>query len=249
MSNKVLFGRGTTANYTAHLSETTSGDTIYFTKPLAGSAFDSLHLGGDLVATSKIENMLSSKSKGSIFYTSGPNSGNPTQLTELSVGTQGYVLKVGQNNTLQWAEEYSYTHPTSGVTAGDYGPDQDKTIGTSTTFTVPSITVDANGHITAASNKTMTMNITLPTVPTYKRLLTDRDGSTQASERTTTNGNTWIALLSSVGGTDTHVDSFNFKGVDGIEVTGFKNEISIACVWGELTRMESSEPPVSPIQG
>ena len=233
MSNKVLFGRGTTANYTAHLSETTSGDTIYFTKPLAGSAFDSLHLGGDLVATSKIENMLSSKSKGSIFYTSGPNSGNPTQLTELAIGTAGYVLKVGQNNTLQWAEEYSYTHPTSGVTAGTYGPTQNETIGTSTTFTVPSITVDANGHITAASDKTMTMNITLPTVPTYSRILTARVDSTQVAG-STSNGDTWIALLSTVGGTDTLVDNFNFKGVDGIEVTGFKNEISIACVWGNL---------------
>ena len=233
MSNKVLFGRGTIANYTAHLSETTSVDTIYFTKPLAGSAFDSLHLGGDLVATSKIENMLSSKSKGSIFYTSGPNSGNPTQLTELAIGTVGYVLKVGQNNTLQWDEEYSYTHPDSGVTAGTYGPSEDQSIGNTSTFEIPEITVDSEGHITAASEKTMTMNITLPDVPAYSRVLSNSSSGTSQSS-TTTNGNTYLNLLSTVGNTTTVVDNVLFRGVDGIEVTSSGSTVSISCVWGSL---------------
>lgn len=45
----------------------------------------------------------------------------------------------------------------SGVTAGDYGPSADASPAHSGTFTVPSITVDAKGRVTAASTKTITL--------------------------------------------------------------------------------------------
>lgn len=53
---------------------------------------------------------------------------------------------------------------TSGVTAGNYGPSSGKTFNlTSTTFTVPYITVDNKGRITSASTKTMTARLEVRT--------------------------------------------------------------------------------------
>ena len=53
------------------------------------------------------------------------------------------------------ATDTVYTHPTSGATAGNYGNSSNQTPGYGSTFNVPYITVDANGHITAISNKTV----------------------------------------------------------------------------------------------
>ena len=58
-----------------------------------------------------------------------------------SGGASGQILKWSSSGTAKWASEYSYTHPTSGVTAGTYR----------------SVTVDANGHVTAGSNPTLTV--------------------------------------------------------------------------------------------
>lgn len=55
-----------------------------------------------------------------------------------------------------------YTHPASGVTSGSYGAADNAEPGFGGTFTVPYVTVDANGHTTAAANRT----ITLPAQPT-----------------------------------------------------------------------------------
>lgn len=48
-----------------------------------------------------------------------------------------------------------YTHPNSGATAGSYGNSANQTPGYGSTFNVPYITVNAQGHITAISNKTV----------------------------------------------------------------------------------------------
>ena len=45
----------------------------------------------------------------------------------------------------------------SGVTAGSYGPDKDASPAHAGTFTVPYMTVDAKGRVTAASTKTITL--------------------------------------------------------------------------------------------
>lgn len=54
-----------------------------------------------------------------------------------------------------------YTHPTSGVTTGSYGPSTNATPSYGGSFNVPYITVNAQGHITSASNK----SITIPSIP------------------------------------------------------------------------------------
>ena len=53
------------------------------------------------------------------------------------------------------ATDTVYTHPTSGATAGSYGNSSNQTPGYGSTFNVPYITVNAQGHITAISNKTV----------------------------------------------------------------------------------------------
>jgi len=47
----------------------------------------------------------------------------------------------------------------SGVTASSYGPSADSSPGVSGTFSVPYITVDTYGRITAASTKTITLPV------------------------------------------------------------------------------------------
>ena len=47
--------------------------------------------------------------------------------------------------------------PASGVTAGNYGPSADSSPGYNGTFTVPYVTVDSKGRVTAVSNKTITL--------------------------------------------------------------------------------------------
>lgn len=55
-----------------------------------------------------------------------------------------------------------YTHPSSGVTIGSYGPNANATPAYGATFNVPYLTVDADGHVTAASSKT----VKIPDAPT-----------------------------------------------------------------------------------
>lgn len=60
-----------------------------------------------------------------------------------------------------------FSHKTSGVTAGQYGADDAAsvtTFGGTATINVPSVTVDAAGHVTAAEDKTLTVSI--PALPT-----------------------------------------------------------------------------------
>lgn len=59
--------------------------------------------------------------------------------------------------------DFTYTHPASGVTAGAYGDTADQTPAFGGSFKVPSFTVDANGHLTVAGEHT----VTIPTAPTF----------------------------------------------------------------------------------
>ncbi len=53
------------------------------------------------------------------------------------------------------AQDTVYTHPNSGATAGSYGPSANATPGYNATFNVPYLTVNAAGHVTAISTKTV----------------------------------------------------------------------------------------------
>ena len=51
----------------------------------------------------------------------------------------------------------NYSHPNSGATAGSYGPSANASPAHSGTFSVPYITINAAGHVTSASTKTITL--------------------------------------------------------------------------------------------
>lgn len=55
------------------------------------------------------------------------------------------------NNTV------TITHKDSGVTADKYGPTADTKLSALSKFTVPELTVDAQGHVTSANNRTLTL--------------------------------------------------------------------------------------------
>lgn len=55
-----------------------------------------------------------------------------------------------------------YTHPSSGVTAAAYGQAADASVAFGETIVIPQVTVDAQGHVTAAVDRTITM----PAAPT-----------------------------------------------------------------------------------
>lgn len=59
--------------------------------------------------------------------------------------------------------DFTYTHPDSGVTAGAYGDTTNQTPDFGDTFQVPSFTVDAQGHLTVAGVHT----VTIPDAPTF----------------------------------------------------------------------------------
>lgn len=66
------------------------------------------------------------------------------------------------NGTWATPKDTVYTHPVSGVTAASYGPSANATPTYGATFNVPNVTVDENGHITAAATRT----VKIPNAPT-----------------------------------------------------------------------------------
>ena len=55
------------------------------------------------------------------------------------------------------ANANNYTHPSAGSNTGSFGQNANKTLTYGGTFSVPYVTVDANGHVTSISSKTLTM--------------------------------------------------------------------------------------------
>ena len=85
------------------------------------------------------------------------------------------------------ADQVAIKHKTSGVTAGSYGPAADAPLSAAVrSFTVPNFTVDDTGHITAASDKTVTLPDEVKTSAVSanaegKITVTNSDGSTAVS--------------------------------------------------------------------
>lgn len=55
------------------------------------------------------------------------------------------------------ANANNYTHPSAGSNTGSFGQSANKILTYGGTFSVPYVTVDANGHVTSISSKTLTM--------------------------------------------------------------------------------------------
>ena len=82
-------------------------------------------------------------------------SGDEPNGTVTSVGADGTYLETNLTNNAPITTTGTISHKTSGVTVGSYGPSANATPAYGDTFNVPYITVNAAGHVTAASTKTV----------------------------------------------------------------------------------------------
>lgn len=102
----------------------------------------------------------------------------------------------------------SITHNTSGVNAGTYATNSSTTLTNGGTFNIPQVTVDTYGHVTAASDVTLT----LPTITANNATLSITDGTTTDQ------------IFSADASTDATV---TFTGSTGITATVSDNQVTI----------------------
>ena len=126
-----------------------------------------------------------------------PGSAGTFSVPYLTVDAKGHVTACSSKTiTMPTVSSTSYTgtspitvsgttisHATSGVTAGSYGPSSNTSPGSAGTFSVPYITVDNKGHVTACSSKTITM----PTVPSTSSFVTLSTAQTITAVKTFSN--------------------------------------------------------------
>lgn len=112
-----------------------------------------------------------------------------------------------------------YTHPASGVAASTYGPNSDTSPSYGGTIVVPEFTVDANGHITVANNRT----ITFPTAQT------DITGNAATATKLQT-----VRTITFSGGA---TGSFSFDGSDNVSC-----ELTVSSGGGSSYVQSSSQP-------
>lgn len=126
-------------------------------------------------------------------------------------------------------ENRTITHNTSGATAGTYGPGSNVTGTNNTTISVPEITVDEYGHVTAISNKTYTSKDTTYTALKNPNNLTIATGSSDSDMAVSSiisyDGSSAKNLIFSDNpATNTNVKFTITQGDDGYFVTGTVTE-------------------------
>ena len=172
--------RAPTKNYqVAAASWPSNGDSVYICYSVANT---DVTAGNNTVSKSLIWNADNGTLTTTTF--SGALSGNASSATQFSANTTvaltGDATGTSAGSKKGWSVPVTLAN--SGVTAGDYGPSEDASPAHSGTFTVPSITVDAKGRITAASTKT----ITLPS---------DNNTDTKVTQTVTTGNSAYPVLL------------------------------------------------------
>lgn len=112
----------------------------------------------------------------------------------------------------------TFNHSNS-VTAGTAKGDDNKTLTFGSTFTIPSITYDAQGHITGKSTTTMTMPTNPNTDTHYTTHLKVGASSSATANAAATNGNVYMNVLDD----STIRDSHNIVGSGATTVTSDAN--------------------------
>lgn len=141
------------ALYAPAASEATS--VSYISSVSSGTALGTLNVGSNSYT-------IYAPASSNVSYVSKLSSG--TQIGTLTVGSSTYTLYAPSAGTYSGTSPISVSgttisHANSGVTAGSYGP---SSVVTSGSFNVPQITVNASGHITGVTNR----SVTLPSVST-----------------------------------------------------------------------------------
>lgn len=134
-----------------------------------------------------------------------PAHGGTFSVPYVTINSDGHVTEASTKTITLPAAPASYTHPSDGANTGSFGPSADKSPDHGGTFSVPYITVNVAGHVTAASTKTITL-------PTYSAATTSAAGLMSAADKTKLDGINTADYLPLSGGTMTGTITFNNSG-------------------------------------
>jgi hypothetical protein len=135
------------ASATATANATATNGNVYLNLIENGAVRSKHKIAGTGATT------VTSDSNGNITINSTNTTYSAATTSANGLMTSAMVTKL--NGIAEGANKY--THPNSGATAGSYGPSANASPGHSGTFSVPYLTVNAAGHITAVSTKTITL--------------------------------------------------------------------------------------------
>lgn len=160
-------------------------------------------------------------------YVDGVTSNIQTQLNSKAASSHDHSAANITSGTLS-ADRLA----TSGATAGSYGPSANASPGSAGTFSVPYLTVDNKGRVTAASTKTITM----PTVSSGGISLSSNVTTTASTEATKSyidvqygyrdSKNKYSQIQISVSGAGTYTQTGITSGSAEITATGTLTETS-----------------------
>ena len=225
-TDNCLYSNGTVVSVNGHTHS-------YAGSSSAGGAADS-------VAKSLTLKIKTGSTEGTDLYTFN---GSGAKTLDIKAGSNISLTAAAGSVTI--ANTYSYTHPSDGSNTGNFGPSADATPGSGGTFSVPYISVNSLGHVTAASTKTITM----PTVTDTKNTAGATDSSStlyligatsQAANPQTysnssvyaTNGSMYASSFNATSALDRKRDiqSIDFNAVDLINTVNivkfkFKNDV------------------------
>ncbi len=168
-------------SYTNFGSGLTQARIVYHTTYTGNRAYLEVYLNTAAVTTINVQmfgdlgwTLLSPNTVGSVptgYTTKTINFASDSMISDHFIGNASTASKLATARTLSITghvtgsatfdgsanASISATLANSGVTAGNYGPGANATPGHSGSFTVPYITVDAKGRVTAAATRTITL--------------------------------------------------------------------------------------------
>ena len=116
--------------------------------------------GGNNITLSGDSSTLTIAARNSTYTLNTNDSGNIILKEVNGADAATVTLSAGTNLDLSVSgNTFTFNHATSGVSAASYGPTANATLTQTSAFTVPQFTVDAQGHITAATSRKYTLNI------------------------------------------------------------------------------------------
>ena len=116
--------------------------------------------GGNNITLSGDSSTLTIAARNSTYTLNTNDSGNIILKEVNGADAATVTLSAGTNLDLSVSgNTFTFNHATSGVSANKYGPTANATLTQTSAFTVPQFTVDAQGHITAATSRKYTLNI------------------------------------------------------------------------------------------
>ena len=172
----------------------------------------------EVIAT-KFTGALTGNVTGNCSGSSGSCTGNAATATKFSAN-QSVALTgdVTGSASSQAGWSVATTLANSGVTAGNYGPSANASPAHSGTFSVPYITVDAKGRVTAASTKTITLPASGNTNWTTHLYA---GGSGATANAATSNGGTYLVVCDN----STARNSIKITGSGSVSVASDANGV------------------------